>query len=328
MASSYSYVVQSILDRYGYLKPEQIRSRLHHSSFVNVAKRYMYYAVPKAACTSMKTLINSVEGGPPIKILSGRMDETRRDMFIHARENVAVPSLVDLDDAAQREVLHAPDFLRMTIVRNPYTRVLSAWNKVMLCQPGSEEQYLAIKGTLPAFTGKDLITLSEFVDYLATQDLRTCDAHWSYQHTHLFLDVLDFNLIGKTENMADVLQQFAQRLGRPEIAAERRNASHASSGAHYDPEIAKRVHELYAVDFERLGYRADDWPAGDPSAARVVPEQKYNDEIVERNLILSELYKEVFDLRDKMAKVDRLHLTGMIDALTTTRGTLRRILGR
>ena len=161
----------------------------------------------------------------------------------------------------------------MTIVRNPYTRVLSAWNKVMLCQPGSEEQYLAIKGQLPAFTGKDLITLSEFVDYLATQDLRTCDAHWLYQTTHLFLDVLDFNLIGKTENMADVLQQFAQRLGRPEIAAERRNASHASSGAHYDPEIARRDTSCTPWTSSAWAIVADDWPVGDPSAARVVSEE-------------------------------------------------------
>jgi hypothetical protein len=322
------YVVQLILDHYGYLKPEQIRAQLRHSSFVSMEKRYLYYAVPKAACTSIKTLINTMEGAPPIKILSGGLDESRRDMFIHARENVPVPSLVDLDDAAQREVLHSPDFLRMTVVRNPYTRVLSAWNKIMLCEPGAEEQYLAIKGGLPGFTKKDLITLAEFVDYLTTQDLRTCNAHWSLQTSHLFMDALNFNFVGKIERMADVMQQLSQRLGQPDVlAAERRNESHASPVANYDLELAKRVHDLYVVDFERLGYSADSWPVGDPSAARVVPEQKFNDEIVERNLLLSELYKEVYRLRAKMDRADRLQVTKVIDAVAATRDRLRGMLG-
>lgn len=320
------YVVQLILDHYGYLKPDQIRARLRDSSFVNMEKRYLYYAVPKAACTSMKTLINTVEGGPPIKILSGGFDESRRDMFIHVRDNVAVPSLVDLDDAAQREVLHSPDFFRITIVRNPYTRVLSAWNKVMLCEPGFEQQHLAIKGELPGFTSKNLITLAEFIDYLTTEDLRTCDAHWSWQTSYAFMDVLDFNFVGKLENMAEAMEQFLPRLGLPSaFVAERRNTSQRSSTAGYDSDLAMRVYELYAVDFERLGYSADHWPVGDPSAARMVPEEKYYDEIVERNLLLSELYKEVFQLRARMAMADRLHFTGIIDALMTTRDTLRRI---
>jgi hypothetical protein len=198
----------------------------------------------------------------------------------------------------------------------------------MLCEPGAEVQYLAIRGELPGFTNKNLITLAEFVDYLTTQDLRTCDAHWSFQTSHLFMDALDFNFVGKIENMAEVMAQFSPRLGqRGSFIAEQRNQSHGSAVAGYDPGLAERVHQLYAVDFERLGYGADSWPAGDPSVARVVSEQKFNDEIVERNLLLSELYKEVYSLRAKVQRADRLHVTKVIDALTATRDRLRAILG-
>src|SRR5690348_12209884 len=179
-----SYVVRAVLEHYGYLDADRVIARLHHSSFVNLKQRYLYFSVPKAACTSMKTLLHRLEGAPPIRLICGGLDETRREMFIHARENVPLPSLVDLDDAAQQEVLRSPDFLRMTIVRNPYNRVLSAWRKVMQCQPGSEAQYIAIKGTVPGFGRKDLITLPEFVTYLETEDLRCSDAHWSLQTAH------------------------------------------------------------------------------------------------------------------------------------------------
>jgi hypothetical protein len=77
------YVVRLILDHYGHLKPDQIRARLRHSSFVSMEQRYLYCAVNNVACTSMTTLINATGGGPPIKILSGGLDETRREMFIH-----------------------------------------------------------------------------------------------------------------------------------------------------------------------------------------------------------------------------------------------------
>jgi len=86
-------------------------------------------------------------------------------MFIHARPNVPLPSLVDLNNRTQEEVLESPDFLRITVVRNPYTRLISAWtNKILLCEPGVKEEYLQIKGQLPALHKKSLISFPEFVE--------------------------------------------------------------------------------------------------------------------------------------------------------------------
>ena len=106
-----SYVVQRIRDRYSYLTPRQIAGTLRHSSFVDLRKRYMYYAVPKAACTSMKTLIHDLEGGAPVRLICGGMDECRREMFIHARENVPLPSLVDRSELLKRDAQQRSDRL-------------------------------------------------------------------------------------------------------------------------------------------------------------------------------------------------------------------------
>lgn len=323
-----SFVVQLVSTHYGYLRPEQIVARLHHSSFVDLKHRYLYYGVPKAACTSMKTLLRELAGSPPLKLLCGGLDESRREMFIHARENVPLPSLVDLDDASQREVLRSPDFLRMTVVRNPYTRVMSAWRKVMLCEPGCEPQHMAIKGKLPDFGKKDLITLAEFVGYLEGEDLRICDAHWSLQSTHAFMDAIDFNFVGKVENMGEVMDRFSRHLGHPDaLAAERKNISEGSSAGHFDAELAARVHALYSADFDRLRYTANDWPAGDATAARPISEQRFCDELIERNLLLSELYKEVYRLRAETARANRLHVPKIINALASTRAALRKAIG-
>src|SRR5205807_1122192 len=124
--------------------------RLRQSTFVSLPKRYMYFEVPKAGCTHMKQLLRRVEGAAPINLFTNGDWQTRRDMFVHSRSNLPLPSLVDLDNMAQREVLESPDFFRMTVVRNPYTRLVSAWrNNVLLCERTGRKVYLQVKGRLP-----------------------------------------------------------------------------------------------------------------------------------------------------------------------------------
>src|SRR5437868_1542852 len=101
------YAVQRVLGQFPHLRAEYVMRRLKQSSFVSVEKRYMYFEVPKAACTQMKELLRTIEGSPPIKLFAGGAWETRRNMFVHSRANVPLPSLVELDDKTQREVLEA-----------------------------------------------------------------------------------------------------------------------------------------------------------------------------------------------------------------------------
>src|SRR5262249_43473170 len=55
---------------------------------------------------------------------------------IHARDNVPLPPITALDDKDQQKLLDASDVLRFTIVRNPYSRLVSTWRtKVFLRDP-------------------------------------------------------------------------------------------------------------------------------------------------------------------------------------------------
>ena len=316
------YAVRLILGRYDYLKPEDVTSRLRYSTFVSIPKRYMYFEVPKAACTNIKELLRTLEGAPPVELLAGNLLETRREMFIHGRKNVPLPSLVDLEEKTQKEVLESPDFLRMTFVRNPYTRLISAWkNKVMLCEPGHEQVYVQIRGELPGWREKSLITFGEFVDYVETHcDLRTCNPHWRRQSDHLFLSALNFSLIGKIEHMSEGLRRFQQHLGLSNsLASDARNASRSSSDEVYNRSLAEKVYLLYKGDFDTLGYEKDGWPGGQSESCetkkRTVPEERFNDEIIERNLIISRLYQERDDLRADLRKVSRFGLLAFANVL-------------
>ena len=80
-----NYAVDRILDYHPSLTPDVVASRLHNSSFVSLPRRYTYFDVPKAACSTMKHLLRRLEGLGPLKrpADSGWLD-TRRDMWVGA----------------------------------------------------------------------------------------------------------------------------------------------------------------------------------------------------------------------------------------------------
>ena len=245
---TYPYVVRKILSHYPHIDPTDISRRLRHSSFVDVSKRYLYFEVPKAACTQMKELLRLQHGAPPIQLFVGNLMETRREMFVHARENVPLPSLVDLDEATQKEVLESDSFFRFTIVRDPYTRLVSAWkNKVVPCEPGAERLYLEIKGRLPDMHTKELIAFDEFVGYLqAKGDLTAFDPHWRRQVDHLFFDALSFSHVGKVEDMSAIMARFQQHLGLAEpLIGGQEKCLRASRPRHLQPESGRQG--LFAI---------------------------------------------------------------------------------
>ena len=244
-------------------------------------------------------------------------------MFVHARENVPLTSLVDLDDAVQKEVLESPDFLRFTFVRNPYTRLVSAWkDKVMLCEPDYQQVYLDIRHRLPEFEKKSLIAFAEFIDYIENQsDVRTCDPHWRQQVDHLFFSAFNFSYVGKIENMGEGLQRFERHLGLSQpLAAGAKNVSVSRRASAYDPCLADKVYSLYERDFKILGYERDAWPRGKQDAGEgpqkaVVPEERFNEEIVERNIMIGLLYQERARLRADLYKLQQFHLHTLANLL-------------
>ena len=280
----------------------------------------MYLRVPKAACTAMAELLRTVENAPPIKLFVSEAFETRRDMFIHSRWNAPLPSLVDLDNRTQREVLESRDFLRMTVVRNPYTRLVSAWkNKILVCEPSVKREYLQIKGSLPTLREKSLVSFTEFVEYVETRcDLRICDSHWRRQVDHTFFPAMNFSYVGTLEDFAEVLRRFEVHLGLSEpLVLHRKNESISFGLNPYTQELADKVHALYRQDFEVFGYDRNTWMSRPHPASKnsdVSPE-KFIDEVIERNLVIASLYDQCDQLKAQLPGVSRLGLAAVIDRI-------------
>lgn len=316
------YAVRQAADYYPTLSPESIRSRLAYATYVSVKHKYLYCEVPKAACTSLKALIHSVESLPRIEPLRGSLRETRREMFIHDRGQFRMPSLVDFDDAQQEHILTSPAFFRFTVVRNPYTRLESAWkDKVRTCAPNYEYLYRRLKGDLPRGNDPDsIVTFQEFVDTIDPNNLLSCDHHWRLQTANTLYPALNFTHIGRLEAMDDTLERFLSHVGRPDLKhAQSMNVSESSSC--FTEALANKVWTLYRTDFTTFGYDAVRWPGAElswPGAAlvplaqarrAVVSESKYLEEVLERNVVIAKLYdiRDELDRRSSVKRPEFLH---------------------
>ena len=233
------YAVSRILDTYPNLDPKEVERQLGHGSFASLKDRFVYLEVPKAACTTMKSLLRQLYGSGPLRFPDSHR-ETRRHMFVHARNNSPLPALTTLKERDQREILEAKDVLRFIIVRNPYARLVSAWrDKVYLCEPTGLAVYTDIRGAVPTAERKIPILFPEFVSYLERTGRDKWDHHWRRQVDNAFPKALDLTHIGRTEDFVSTVEVFRRHLRRPQpIPIPRANEAAINPPPDYSEEIA------------------------------------------------------------------------------------------
>lgn len=146
------------------------------------------------------------------------------------------------------------DLAHVVIVRNPYSRVLSAFlNK------SSSTKIRRRHGTFEATREG----FGNFLRFLEEGGL-SADSHWDLQTRHMLLPPEAYDGIVRFENLREEMLAFLARQGlepRPGSLEEiypsaRGKATDATAklDAFYTPESRDRVARLFAPDFEALGY--------------------------------------------------------------------------
>lgn len=291
--------------------------------------QFVYVETPKAGCSTIKHLLRNAFEAPPLDYRVDALQESRRDMFVHVRSNVPLPSLFDLDNTSQHHALTSPHFLRFCVVRNPYARILSAWrNKIAFCEPGYEYIHQAITGAVPPIYGKMVLHFERFVEYLENEpNLSHCNPHWRRQIDLLFHSAIAYNHVGKLENLSETINLLRKYLPTAEsIGTEAKNRSTThDGGSDLTEHIATRIFDLYGADFTTYGYTKSSWV----NAGRFeienssVPFSRLLDEVTERNLVLSILYARYKQLQ---AAHNSAYRFSMLRAQDVFSRALRRLL--
>lgn len=329
-AAARTYVVGLVRGQFPAVDSQTIAYRLAYGSFVSLRHKILYVETPKVACTTIKEYLRDLCEAPPLTFPIKHHRESRRDMFVHIRSNVPLPSLLDLDEETQRHVLTSPEFLRFGIVRNPYSRLLSAWrNKVLLCEPGYEYIYRKMTGNEPSLREKETLTFEQFLEFVESEDVATCNPHWRRQTDLLLYPAIPFTHLGKIERLRETFELIEKHADPGKSLPARTSNSTRVGYANLTEALAVRIYKLYAADFEAFGYNKDSWRALNESehGNRTVPETHFVDEVIERNLVLSHLYEQYAQLQSRYRTSYRFSLTRIQDTAAALWKAGRRLSG-
>lgn len=183
--------------------------------------------------------------------------------------------------ARVRDYAHAfrfpGEYQYFCFVRNPYARLRSAWqNKFAYghMQGWSRSIRRRELGLLKAFASRSglpggeaaaAIPFETFLSYVESQPAGTRDHHWDDQYSVLLMDDIRYERAFRMEGeFSSGLRQIFERIGLTGPAMDRilstqKNTSPKSEPPVYSPELAARVHRLYARDFATFGYAEDSW---------------------------------------------------------------------
>lgn len=148
--------------------------------------------------------------------------------------------------------LRSPDYLRVSFVRNPYTRIVSCYlDKIV------REERLKFRAEcgLP-LTGTP--SLGDFLRAIARQHPLAMNRHWRPQSVMLSQNVsLDF--VGRFEQLDDDLVSLLDRLKiMPSIRIERRDAHRTAAEDRVRELVGDAektlIDRIYGRDFARFGY--------------------------------------------------------------------------
>ena len=228
----------------------------------NEHQKVIFAYIPKVACSNWKCVMRYMEG-------HGNYLDTR---FAHDRK---IGGLTFLDQVPERmDILKDPKVRKFACVRDPYTRILSAYlNKVADRLPVSNtaettDYFDLVVRNIEEFRSLVLdpvefpeITFEVFLMWLdAEYSHFTNDEHWRRQTELLHLPPTEFDFLGRfetlSEDAANILDQMQCDIDFPTQNQIRFAPTHARQKAeiYYSATCRAFVDKMYSDDFNALGY--------------------------------------------------------------------------
>ena len=209
---------------------------------------FMYVAIPKTGCTTIKMILAAAVGlFDPIAL----QHQTKE--IIHSIWNNRHGSWNSLTETARASLLTSASTLRFTSVRNPYERIVSCYlNKIFTRDRNSA--YLAWR-----VQGHGKISLLDFLKFVQSQPPLRRDAHCRVMSDLCFSEYVRYDDIVRYETFEHDIKRVMEMLNIGNLnipTPSRKNKTDAGAKMHAllgDPEC-ELIREIYKADFEEFGY--------------------------------------------------------------------------
>ena len=205
---------------------------------------YLYQPIPKCACTTIKTLLLQVEGLPVDSNIWRR----------HQKEYNGFPGTHNLTIEEQLDIFEGrTNTFKFVIVRNPYTRLASAYcDKIQLNPAPYLFRKIRKSATEHDILLSDPITFEQFVTVVSRQSVEEMDAHCRPQYYEGRFGVVQYDFVGRMEAMPYDLMYPFERIGAPDTLFARVNERFNVAGSNLKlwQDISPEVHRLFLVAFE------------------------------------------------------------------------------
>lgn len=172
---------------------------------------------------------------------------------------------------------HSERYRFHCFVRNPYARLVSAWNDKMVKGHASEQyprsmrplvpriRRFAARHGLPGSDPSTVIPFPTFVSFVESKPEGRRNQHWDTQRSVLLAGLVDYHRVFKMEtDFVTGTAELLSEIGIPKSRVEERlrkpeNVSGRVKERLYDEALAERVFRLYEADFELFDYDPESW---------------------------------------------------------------------
>lgn len=238
-----------------------------YRNFIFIEKNdFVFTYVPKVACTNWKCIFRCFL----------EFDDCMNPALAHDRKNSGLVFLSELSD--YETVLSNPAIKKYTFVRNPFSRVLSAYlNKVEPFVIDSEvkknlnDYFVRVFEEISNFTkaklGEDTVSFYSFLAWLADPAREykygLHDEHWVPQSVITQFDKVTYDFVGKLENVAEDSKYILDKLGSDmEFPTQKQvkflpNNANEKLLSYYGSREVELVREIYKDDFKNFNYSTD-----------------------------------------------------------------------
>lgn len=233
------------------------RNDLDMDTHISIKHKYIYMMVCKAASSTVTHHLQYVE-------FLGSKYSVRG---VNNRYNSPHLAPFQLPKSRFLAMLQNDSFKRVTVVRNPYSRLLSCYLHRVI---GKGEKVNPTRKALGKLVGEAKVpelSFGEFIDLICSQENREMERHYALQHDVVLYPFIRYDFVGKVESLQDDLLKMESLLFKKPLfdreALAKLNLAPMQTNSitkiqqYYTDEIAAKVVDRYGLDFESFGYSTD-----------------------------------------------------------------------